>query len=105
MPRQVTIYVSYDPNQDPPFQYSPDGGNVTMDTEGEIVWQQRGSGWSFTNVTFTPESENFEVVAIEPTQVSVNDYDATPGTFEYCLTIETPGGTVTSDPQIVNKRG
>lgn len=98
-----TVHVSYQQNSDPPFTYSPNGGDVEMDSAGQITFNRAGSGWSFTGITITPNTTDFTVTSLTEDEIVLTDSDATPGTYEYTITIETADGPQESDPQIINK--
>ncbi|HEX3160920.1 MAG TPA: DP-EP family protein [Gemmatimonadaceae bacterium] len=98
-----TVHVSYQRNNAPPFTYSPGNGNVDVTETGTITFDRAGGSWTFQGINITPASNNFTVTSLNDDQIVITDADTSPGTYNYCITIQTSDGTAVSDPQIINK--
>lgn len=96
------INVNYNANGNPPFSFSPNSGNVEMDAAGTITFKSDPS-FTYTDFTTTPESSQFSWSVDQSGDLVVTDSDAASGTYEYCITIDVDGNSVSSDPQIINK--
>lgn len=94
-----TVTVTYENGK---FTFAPDGGDVTMQSAGNITFIRGGTDptWKFSDFYTDPSSAQFSIVGSLPsTTLVIQDADTASGTFEYY--IELDNGAV-CDPQIVN---
>jgi hypothetical protein len=102
------VSVMYKANQTTPVSYSGAGAglvNVSEDSTITFTKAQGSDPFTFAGITITPTSADFSVVSgAGTTTLVIEDNNADAGTYNYCLNLTLPGGTIIqSDPQIINK--
>jgi hypothetical protein len=99
------IKVHYRADHTPQIWFTPNDGDVDMDATGKIIFEKSddSNDFTFSGFTITPTSPDFSLDSILDDKMTVLDSDADAGTYEYCISLDTANGTVSSDPQIINK--
>lgn len=104
MPDQ-TVTVSFDPNANPQFTFTPD--SVTMTAAGKVILnRQGGQTWTFTSASVkNPPNGQFGTPTVNPagTSVDISDVCSVKGQWGYTVTVSNNGTSYTSpDPDIIN---